>query len=224
MKKCINDHEKYYTGKEPSPKGFGFCAHAENKNTFRIGKDGKIWRIVVSLNNSKRWSKVKGYLSHNNRSRTYFVQIINNNKIIIRKNEDRDDNGVYDKIIKRYNVIRIIPGKSIGNFKVLESKKFDGNSVLLQLTKHKYVYIGDKIYEFTMLDELKKYHSLIGNNDVPYPVLVGTENIYFMLDGVYVSRELVKIDNNDYEDAYGIFYKDLTKKCTIMKNIKIIDK
>ena len=221
MKKCINDHLKYYTGTEPSPKGFGYCAHAENKNTFRMGKDGKIWSIIITYNNIKKWSKVKGYLTHNNGARTYFIQIINNNKIIIRRNDDND--GTYNEIIKKYNVIKIIAGKGIGIFTASESKKFDGNTVLLQLTKNKYVYIGDKIYEFIMLDEFKKYHSLLGNSDVPYPVLIGTEYIYFMLDGLYVLKELVKTDNNDYENAYGIFYKELTKKCTKMKNIKIIN-
>ena len=42
MKKCINDSESYYIGTEPSPKGLGYCAHAEIKNKLRIGKDGKM--------------------------------------------------------------------------------------------------------------------------------------------------------------------------------------
>ena len=29
MPVCKNDPSKKYTGNEPSPKGFGYCAHAE---------------------------------------------------------------------------------------------------------------------------------------------------------------------------------------------------
>ena len=36
-----------------------------------------------------------------------------------------------------------------------------------------------------MLDQFKKYYSSVGNSDVPYPILVGSEYVYFMLDGVY---------------------------------------
>ena len=30
MPKCINDKKKSYKGDEPSPKGLGYCASAEN--------------------------------------------------------------------------------------------------------------------------------------------------------------------------------------------------
>ena len=30
MPLCKNDHTKTYKGNEPSPKGFGYCAHNEN--------------------------------------------------------------------------------------------------------------------------------------------------------------------------------------------------
>lgn len=40
MPNCKNDLSKVYKGTEPSPKGKGYCAHAEKVNTRRIGKDG----------------------------------------------------------------------------------------------------------------------------------------------------------------------------------------
>ena len=75
-----------------------------------------------------------------------------------------------------------------------------------------------------MLDQFKKYYSSVGNNDVPYPVLVGNEYIYFMLDGVYISKESVNVNNNNYDDVYSVYYKELIKKCSKIKNMKIIDK
>ncbi len=62
MPKCKNDNTSYYTGKEPSPKGLGYCAHAMKINTVKKGKDGKRW-IVSSK--TKRWVKYKRTLSKN---------------------------------------------------------------------------------------------------------------------------------------------------------------
>lgn len=39
MPNCKNDPKRYYTGNEPSPKGLGYCAHAENVNTKKKGTD-----------------------------------------------------------------------------------------------------------------------------------------------------------------------------------------
>lgn len=33
MPKCKNDNKRTYKGTEPSPKGLGYCAHAEKINT-----------------------------------------------------------------------------------------------------------------------------------------------------------------------------------------------
>ena len=46
--------------------------------------------------------------------------------------------------------------------------KFTGNSILLQITQNKYVFIGDKIFSFAPKSEIKKFVSPIGNSDVPY--------------------------------------------------------
>jgi hypothetical protein len=43
MPVCKNNIHKKYTGMEPSPKGFGFCASVEKEGTKMKGKDGNIW-------------------------------------------------------------------------------------------------------------------------------------------------------------------------------------
>lgn len=57
MPKCRNDEAKYYKGTEPSPKGNGWCAHAERIGTRKRGRDGNMWTIK-KVNKSKRWVKV----------------------------------------------------------------------------------------------------------------------------------------------------------------------
>ena len=58
MPKCTNDNTKSYTGKEPSPKGLGFSASAEEFGKIMLGKDGANW-IVSQTKTCKKWVKVK---------------------------------------------------------------------------------------------------------------------------------------------------------------------
>tara|TARA_Y100000389_G_C17470244_1_gene529793 strand:+ start:6121 stop:6942 length:822 start_codon:yes stop_codon:yes gene_type:complete len=57
MPKCKNDPRRRYKGTEPSPKGLGYCAHAEPIKTRRIGKDNNPWIIQKTQNGIKRWVK-----------------------------------------------------------------------------------------------------------------------------------------------------------------------
>ena len=57
MPYCKNDPKKTYKGDEPSPKGFGYCAHSENIGTIKNGKDGNKWIISVTSKGVKRWTK-----------------------------------------------------------------------------------------------------------------------------------------------------------------------
>lgn len=57
MPKCRNDNSKYYKGSEPSPKGKGWCAHAEKVGTKKRGNDKNVW-IVKKIGKTKRWVKV----------------------------------------------------------------------------------------------------------------------------------------------------------------------
>jgi hypothetical protein len=56
MPKCTNDSTKSYTGKEPSPKGLGICASAEEVGKVMVGKDGANW-IVKQTKTCKKWVK-----------------------------------------------------------------------------------------------------------------------------------------------------------------------
>ena len=71
------------------------------------------------------------------------------------------------------------------------------------------------------------YVSPIGNNDVPYPVAFGEENVYFMLDEVYIPiNELKKeISIRNAEQLYADFYdyegnKNKWKHIVELKNLE----
>ncbi len=244
MPKCKNDPKRSYKGDEPSPKGLGYCAHAEKIGMERKGRDGKMWIIKTTTKGIKRWIKkvekkvIKGksYMIHDNFERPFKV-VIDGKDVYIYK--EGDEEGNYDKLVKKYEVKKVYIGKSSGlakgsDHKPNDAKKFEGNSILLQIGKNRYVYIGDGVYEFEMDDEVEKYYSLLGHSDVPYPVILGKKNVYFMLGGDqrYVDRKLFPKDmkNVDWEDAYAMYYghipgmnklKDKSKK---MKKVKMIHK
>ena len=49
MPRCVNDSKRHYAGTEPSPKGRGYCAHAEKLSQRRKGKNGKLWEVPGGL-------------------------------------------------------------------------------------------------------------------------------------------------------------------------------
>lgn len=62
MPKCIKDPTRSYKGNEPSPKGRGFCAHAESEGTTMQGKNGKFWIVKQYANGKtkkKRWVLIR---------------------------------------------------------------------------------------------------------------------------------------------------------------------
>ena len=51
-------YRRNYKGDEPSPKGLGYCAHAEEVGTIRLGKDTRAYVVKQSKNTNKRWVKL----------------------------------------------------------------------------------------------------------------------------------------------------------------------
>lgn len=58
MPKCKNDPTRNYKGDEPSPKGLGYCAHAEDVGIQRKGKDKNFWEVKITKTGVKKWVKV----------------------------------------------------------------------------------------------------------------------------------------------------------------------
>ena len=57
MPKCKNDPKSYYTGKEKSPKGLGYCAKKERIGTKKQGKDRKLWIVEKRADGAKLWRR-----------------------------------------------------------------------------------------------------------------------------------------------------------------------
>lgn len=122
--------------------------------------------------------------------------------------------GSYDLLKQYKNVSKIFIGSD-------SEYGFPGNSILIRLTatRNKYVFIGHDMYEFTAPEPITKYYSIVGNNDVPYPVATSKTYAYFMLEpsvsasemigvgGEYVPKSLFPRGFKNWEDAYAIYYQ-----------------
>ena len=161
------------------------------------------WKILQGRTKSKKIIKKlckgnKKYITHDNGCRPFIViHKKKNNHVNVYSNEE-------GYLIAKYkHASRVFPG--IGR---TEYYSFEyGSSVLVNIEGNKYVYIGDSIYEFDTPDNdvIIEYYSLVSNNDVPYPVAVSDNYVYFMLDHVHIKKTEF-INYNNWMDAYSYFY------------------
>jgi hypothetical protein len=56
--RCNCDEKSKYSGNEPSPKGFGYCAHCTPLKVTMKGKDGNLWENK-KYSKGKRWVQVR---------------------------------------------------------------------------------------------------------------------------------------------------------------------
>jgi len=169
----------------------------------------------------KKMKGYKKYKTHSNGRRPYlcyvkkneiFIYKINKNNKIKRQNTGGiyPEDWIYTILVKHYKTKKIFIGNDSGKYSPikLDVSYSIGNTILLQLTKNRYIYIEGYIYEFSTNDEIVKYFSLIGNNDIPYPIALGKENVYFMLHNRYFPKKYFskKMKDAEFEDAYELFY------------------
>jgi hypothetical protein len=120
---------------------------------------------------------------------------------------------MYTIFVKHIKPEKIFIGKSpkikMTKFSGGYGKEFDGNTILLLLNNNNYAIInGEGIKNFTTNnDKIINYYSIIGNNDVPYPIAIGEKYYYFWIypEG-YLEKNEFKIFKN-IEDLQIIFDK-----------------
>lgn len=162
--------------------------------------------------NSNVATKITGtrkYLIHDNGGRPFEVVMTSATFSVSRQSQIQEQGkgwtfyeGPYDKfVIKPTKYLHIFIGRCPEN-----GKKFDGNSILVQLTAKTYMYIGSRIYTFKVKDNILGYKSPIYGSDVAYPYAVGTRNTYLMLDETYFVNEDIKT-RDPYDTLYNMPHK-----------------
>jgi len=166
--------------------------------------------------------KGKQYLTHDNGGRPFLVTIDGKHVCIYRvpkaKANMLDDFPAkedYSEMVKEYKgVTKIFIGKSSAKSKMAKfsgghGSKFDGNTILIEISPKRYCHIGCDVFEFSTKDSIQKYDSPVGNNDVPYPLAYGTEYLYFLISPCeYIPKHVVSdtlTTDELWDKFHGVF-------------------
>lgn len=142
-------------------------------------------------------NRLTGYIVYVNPEGNHVVIFGRTDDVITADTTTRKDYPIstFTKKIGEYYPKEIFIGKSPFNemteFSGGYGDRFDGNSILLDLTSedytilHKYLFIGHQIYQFITDEKITKYTSSVGNNCVPYPYAESENYVYSMLEKNY---------------------------------------
>lgn len=217
--------KKYKTRKSPP-------YHANNcKGKVLKGNDGADWKSVSDKRGIFKWIKEiqmpvgKRYETHDNGGRPFIV-IDTGGQIQVwnQKWDEEQQKRIPDKKVFETKYEKLFVGK---NRKALPENptysvnpEFVGNSLLAQVSKHKYVFIGHEIKEFEIDEEIESYESPVGNSDVPYPYAVGPDFTYFILENKVVPNNALDFK----KDLYGQLYGHIETEKQIKKEVSILKK
>ena len=208
----------------------------KKKVTKRKTKKSKTTKKTTkTLKKSTKTLKGKKYLIFDNGGRPYKVVIKGKGLDIFTYDDSAEDINYddYPILIKSYrNLKKIFVPKGIDDRgKAWSGGK--GNTILAQISGNKYLFIGPWIYEFeTKNEKIIEYHSQVGNSGVPYPLAIGENNVYFLIEKGeegYLSKEYFEEFPKKYSwatDGYSRLWVDkkLSKKTMKISKIKVVKK
>ena len=80
----------------------------------------------------------------------------------------------------------------------------DGNFLFI-IEDKKFIHVGKDVISYETTDEYVDYILEYGNNDIKYPVVLGEENIYFILHRKYIPVQ--EYMNSSAKNMYDYLYK-----------------
>jgi hypothetical protein len=192
---CLEIKDKKYQTRKSPP-----YHAAECKGIIKQGKDGfyisspdkrGIYKWVPANQEGKakhlaKTQKVKGaktYMIHNNYSVPFIVDVSAGKATVFKATYEDDKAFEKGSVLKEIAYKKIWIGDNMLGGKYYPKKGvYKGNSILMEIAGGKYVFVGHIMMEFSLQpgDKVVQYNSPVGNNDVPYPSIVGKDFIYFM--------------------------------------------
>lgn len=135
--------------------------------------------------------KVKGaktYMIHDNYSVPFIVDVSAGKATVFKTTFE--DNKAFEKagVLMEIAYKQIWIGDNmLGGKGYAKKGVYKGNSILIHAAGGKYVFVGHIMMEFSLQpgDTVVQYNSPVGNNDVPYPSIVGKDFIYFMWEAAH---------------------------------------
>jgi len=163
----------------------------------------------MSKRNTRKVSRGNRYLTMNNGANYWLVEDFPKEKrvVIYKHNVDRETGKlVEDKKVTEMNYTALwIPHKDSGKF----MEGIWSKSTFIIQNKNTFVLVYKSISKFTLRpgDTPLKYMSPVGNNDSPYPYLIGEKFLYFFVSEFeYAPKEsfdFSKDINNQYLGING---------------------
>ena len=144
------------------------------------------------------------YVLTHNRFNTYIVLIFTDlTKAQIYKILYRDSPHHEIEILMSFDYLHLFrPNEHTEDYHV---RKPNDANFLFKIEDKKYIHIGENLFSFETDDEIVKYSSEHGHNDVKYPFARGKENIYFMLEQKYIPIQ--EYENSTVKNEYDYLYK-----------------
>ena len=162
------------------------------------------------------------YIIRNNGSEPFVAHVYPSTIEVYRQKRVSEYENAYDILDKKI-VDTTYLEVFIGDNQLLDTRSapqglYPGNTLLVHVTGHRYLFIGHEIYSFALPDDIiQEYYSPVGNCAVPYPYAIGQNRTYFMLDKVSVLNELLDRE----EDAYAQFYGFGAHAMRLIENEKL---
>ena len=237
MGKCVRLTQKKYATRPSPPYHAGDCPwqtmegnDGRQYKSIKTKKGSHVWIPVGSSSGTRKNGKAgkgrkgKIYNIHDNGNVSYMVEDRSKEKrAIVYNTVGDDDTGTYTIGPQLHDIkyMTIWFGDSAVSELYGDFEK--GNTILLQTEANKYVAVcRQNIFSFSLDagEAVSKFVAPIGNNDVPYPYVVGTKNVYLLSELVKIPVELMDMNSEPYIQFYGINEfsgKGLKKKAVAMK-------
>jgi hypothetical protein len=233
---CTRVTKKSYASRPSPPYHASAC-----QNQVMAGNDGSLYKSTPDKRGVYTWKKAeknhrnapgrktmkktkgsKLYVVHDNGDQPFTVEDIPSQKTaVIYANTINDYSGEVDskKEIMRMKYHWIC----FGDPKSAQFGEYDkGCTVLIQKDKNEYYYVSRTVMKFSLApgDEVETFLNPIGPSDVPYASIIGTKNVYFLLEQKMIPITMMDPTKDIYYQLYGFGDfkgKSLKKKATNMK-------
>jgi hypothetical protein len=115
-----------------------------------------------------------------------------------------------EEVYKIKKPTKIFIGKSLKNEITFSSdtygKRYDGNTILVEIGTNEYIFIGKRIYYFKAKTEIVEFNAPITHNEVAMPYAIDqTGNYYLFVENVIVKYPSSKLLGK--VEPYSVYYK-----------------
>lgn len=92
-----------------------------------------------------------------------------------------------------------------------DNREDPGNAILVHVCDNTYTFIGENIFSFSADDRIREFYSVVIGADVSYPVAVGNEFAYFLIEDAAVPID--RMGNVEWdENPYRKFYDEIARE------------